>query len=804
MFKSYLKVAFRNAWRHKGYSLINILGLSIGMTLCLLILLYVQNEMSYDAFHSKADRIYRIARVEDHNDDLVPYMRIGPGTTEYLKTDFPELIEDTTRIMPTGEVWTKFGDKLFREDRFYVVDSSILEVFSFDFISGEGEGALKGPNALVLNRSTAEKYFGGTDVVGELVTVDIPGAPLLEITAVVEDLPDNSHFHPDGMVSLPTIRNEQNSRFFDQDLNSNQSWCYVLLKEGRPRDEFERRLPDFRDKNLDANLKQKIKSFYLQPLRDIHLRSSSDPFTEIEPENTGNILYLYVFSVIAVLVLLVACINFMNLATARSARRAHEVGLRKVVGAHKKQLIRQFMGESLFISVAALPAALSLSHLLIPAFNSLSGKGLGIEYLENPVVIPALLLIVLLVGFIAGSYPAFFLSSFLPVNVLKGKIHTGRSGGRLRKVLVVAQFAVSVGFMLGILVIVRQLNFMRSGDLGFSTENVVVVNCLIPEQAQQRMSKMEVLKNEFRRHPGIEDVALASGAPSEIRGIVYGRTEAMSQDDAKMMVQVAVDYEYLRTLKIDLMEGRDFSRTFSTDLRTGFIVNEAVVRELGLENPVGRTMILNNVTGTIIGVMDSIHWEPKRRVIFPMVFVVDPPRFTKMVVRIRSDDVSEALAFMEEKWKQSITTRPFQYEFLEDMIDNLYRSEGRLSRVVLYFTALSIFIACLGLFGLASFTAEQKTKEIGIRKVMGASVTGVVILLSKQFGKLILIANLIGWPLAYISLRRWLENFHYRISIGIDAFVLSAAAVLVIAFASIAYQSIKAALTDPAAAIRYE
>lgn len=803
MIKNYLKVAFRNILRHKVYSLINIFGLAIGMALCLLILVYVQDELSYDGFHEKADRICRIAQTEDHNGDLTNVMRIAPGATERLKIDFPEAIEKTVRIFPAGEVWTKYEDRLYREDKVYVVDDSFFDIFTFDFISGNPETALKEPNSIVLNRTTTEKYFGKTDALGKMIEVDMPGAPLLKVTAVVEDMPGNSHFHPDFLVSLSTIRNEQNAPLFDG-MDGNVVWSYLLLKEGYSAIEMESKFTGFLNKHLNEAQKKLVKKYYLQPLTDIHLRSSTDPYTEIEPENTGNITYLYIFSVIAVLVLLVACINFMNLATARSARRAREVGLRKVVGALKKQLVRQFIGESVFMGVLALPVAIVLAHLLLPVFNSFAGKEMVINYFNSPILIPAMLMIVLFVGFFAGSYPAFFLSSFQPVNVLKGELKTSGSGGLFRKILVTGQFAVSVGFVIGILIISQQMNFMRGTNLGFNKDNVMVMSFVLPEPAEQRLSKMEVLKNEYLNYPGITDVALTSGAPSEIRGIVRGRVDGTPANEAKLMVRVPVDYEFCKTMQIELTEGRDFSREHGTDLMQAFIINEAVAQELALESPLGKQLVLNNQKGTVIGVMKSMHWEPKRRVIFPMVFQVNPQAFFKMVVRVNSDDIPGTLAFMEEKWKENITTRPFQYQFLDDMIDNLYKSERRLSNVVFNFTLLSIFVACLGLFGLASYTAEQKTKEIGIRKVLGASISGVVLLLSKQFGKLILIANLIAWPLAYYMLHRWLQNFFYRISIGLETFVLSAAMVLVIAFISISYQSIKAALSNPADALRNE
>ena len=803
MIKNYLKVAFRNILRHKVYSLINIFGLAIGMALCLLILVYVQDELSYDGFHEKADRIYRIAQTEDHNGDLTNVMRIAPGATARMEIDFPEAVEKTVRIFPAGEVWTKYEDRLFREDKVYVVDDSFFDIFTFDFISGNPETALKEPNSIVLNRTTAEKYFGKTDAFGKMIEVDMPGAPLLKVTAVVEDMPGNSHFHPDFLVSLSTIRNEQNAPFFDV-MQGNVVWSYLLLKEEYSAIDLESNFTGFLDKHLNETQKKLVKKYYLQPLMDIHLRSSTDPYTEIEPENTGNITYLYIFSVIAVLVLLVACINFMNLATARSTRRAREVGLRKIVGAFKQQLVRQFIGESVFMGVLALPVAIGLAHLFLPVFNSLAGKEMVIAYFTSPVLIPAMAMIVLFVGFAAGSYPAFFLSSFQPVNVLKGELKTSGSGSLFRKILVTGQFAVSVGFVIGILIISQQMNFMHSANLGFNKDNVMVLSFILPGPAEQRLDKMEVLKNEYLSYSGITDVALTSGAPSEIRGIVRGRVDGTPANEAKLMVMVSVDYEFCKTLQIELTEGRDFSREHGTDLMQAFIINEAVAQELGLESPLGKQLVLNNQKGTVIGVMKSMHWEPKRRVIFPMVFQVNPQAFFKMVVRINSDDIPGTLAFMEEKWKENITNRPFQHQFLDDMIDNLYKSERRLSNVVFNFTLLSIFVACLGLFGLASYTAEQKTKEIGIRKVLGASVYGVVLLLFKQFGKLILIANIIAWPLAYYGLHKWLQNFFYRISVGLEIFVLSALLVLVIAFISISYQSIKAAVSNPADALRHE
>jgi putative ABC transport system permease protein len=804
MFKNYLKITLRNIKRHKAYSLINISGLAIGMALCVLILVYVQDELSYDNFHEKGDRIYRIAELENHDGELLHYMRIGPGVTEKLKVDFPDAIEKTVRLLPAGEVWTKFDDKLFREDRVYLADETFFDIFSFVFIRGNRETALKDPNSIVLNRTTAEKYFGSTEAVGKMVKVDLPGVPLLKVTAVVEDIPTNSHFHPDLLVSLSTIINEQNQAFFEEQMYGNAVWSYVLLNEGHPVENLESQLPAFLEKHLNEAQKKRVVEFYLQPLKDIHLRSSTDPFTEIEPENTGNITYVYIFSIIAFLILLVACINFMNLATARSANRAQEVGIRKVVGAAKQQLIKQFIGESLVLTFLALPLALITAHLLLPLFNSLAGKEMTIAYFDNPVLLPALVLIVIFVGFVSGSYPAFFLSSFQPVNVLKGKQIARRGSGLFRKILVVGQFAVSVGFVIGVLIVLQQLNFMRTTDLGFNKENVVVVPVILPEPALQRARKVEVLKNEYLNYPGVIDVTAAESVPSDIRGIVNCRVEGEPESEAKVVVQVATDYEFLKTLEIELLEGRNFSREYSTDMKEGFIINEAAAKNLGLESPIGKQIVLQNRKGTIIGVFKSPHWEPKRRLIAPMVFYMLPVNYIKLAVRVSPDDIPGTLAFLEKKWDENITTRPFQYEFLEDMYDSLYKSERQMSSVVFYFTLLTIFIACLGLFGLASFATEQRTKEIGIRKILGASVHGVVMLLWQQFGKLILIGNIIAIPLAYYVLHKWLQNFHYRISIGVEIFLLSTIMIVAVAILSISYQSIKAALANPVDSLRYE
>ncbi|NQT79071.1 MAG: ABC transporter permease [Candidatus Aminicenantes bacterium] len=803
MFNNYLKIALRNIIKHKAVSFINVLGLAIGMALCILILVYVQDELGYDSFYENADRIYRVAEKEDHNGKIEDYVRTGPGITTKMETDFPDIVEKTVRVMPAGQdvVWVKIGDKRFREDRTYVADSTFFEMFSSEFVKGTQDTALTEPNSLVITESTAEKYFKNEDALGKILRIDIPGVPLLKITGVVKDVPSNSHFHFDLLVSMSTIRNEQNARFFDL-MYGNAVWSYILVKENYPIEELEAQLPAFLDRHLNQTQKKILKSLYFQPLKDIHLHSHT--WSEIETEKSGNILYLYIFSAIAFLILLIACINFMNLATARSVNRAREVGLRKVIGATRRQLINQFIGESIIISFVALPLAILVSYLFLPVFNSLSNKEMSIAYFANPILLLGLIGIILFVGFFSGSYPAFFLSAFKPVDIIRGKLKAGTKSAILRKILVVFQFAVSIGFVVGAIFILRQMYFMRNTDLGFNKENVVIVQVNLPVPAAMRANTMEYLKREYLQHPGVSSVSMTSGVPSDIRGIVNGRVEGTPADEATLMVWVATEHDFVKTLEIEIKEGRDFSKEFSTDLKDSFIINEAVAQKLNLESPVGKRIVVGGRNGTVVGIFKTLHWEPKLREIFPMVFYVEPNRCNKLAVKVNPENIPETLAFMEKKWQENVTNRPFQYEFLEDMLDNLYKSEQRLSSVVKYLTVLTIFIACLGLFGLASFMAEQRTKEIGIRKVVGASISRIVMLLSKEYAKLIVIANVIALPVTYFIMRDWLQNFYYRIKLGLEWFVLSAVLVLVIALISVSYQAMRAASADPVDALRFE
>lgn len=807
MFKNYIKIAIRNILRYKVYSVINIMGLAIGMALCILILVFIQDELSYDSFHENADRVYRIAQVEEHNNELVPYMRIGGGVAIKCKNDFPEAVEKATRlwfVTSQGEIWTIIGDKRYKEKKIFVADAEFFDVLTFEFLKGNRKTAVKNPNSVVITEEVAKKYFGNEEALGKVIKIDIPGTPDLKVTGILENIPGNSHVHFDLLVSLSTLQNEQNRAFFEA-MFSNQFYTYLLLKKNYPASNLEKRLVEFRDKHLNDEQKKRVHHFFLQPLKDIHLYAPDDPFTEIEPENTGSMTTLYIFAAIGILTLAIACINFMNLATARYANRAREVGLRKVVGSTKSQLIGLFIGESLAIALIALPIAILLSTVGLPLFNYLSGKSIVLDFLNNPLLVLGLLGIVLFAGFFSGSYPAFFLSAFNPIDVIRGKISAGSKSSTLRKFLVTGQFIVSISLVACAVIIWQQMDFMRNKNLGFTKEYIAEIPVMLPPA--ERIKIMEYLKNEYIKYPGVISASLSSGVPGDIRGIVHARIEGAPTDQYKLVTQVPVGFDFIKTLGIKIIEGRNFDRENTADLRESVIINETAARALGLEAPVvGKRISVENTHRTVIGVFKDVHWEPKRREIFGMMFVVIPNANFKLVVKLDAKNMSKTLADMKNLWDKNIPTRTFEYNFFEENVNNLYKPEKRLSEIIKSFTILAIVIACLGLFGLASFTAEQRTKEIGIRKVLGASVREVVLLLSKEYSKLIIMANIIAVPIIIYLMNQWLDpkHFFYRISIGITPFVIAAFLVFAVAFFSIIFQSIRAALANPIDALKYE
>ncbi len=809
MIGNYFKIALRNLIRQKGYSFINIAGLAIGVACCILITLYVTDELGYDRHHEKAERVYRII------------LRGMLGTNEFNQTvtcaplgetlvcEFPE-VEVSTRFRSYGFPVIRYQDKVFSEEKFFWADSSFFDVFTVPFILGNPKTALTQPNTVVLTRSTAKKYFGDENPLGKQMNADNLRDYL--VTGVVEDVPHNSHLHFDFLASLmsyaPTL---------DQTWINNNFCTYIVLRDGADPAKVQSMLPDLVSKYVGPQVQEALGvsfeslketgnyyGYFLQPLTDIHLHSDLD--FEIEPN--GNATYVYIFSIIAGAILLIACINFMNLATARSASRAKEVGIRKTLGSERAQLIRQFLSESVFTSFLSIILALFIVELLLPMFNELAGKQLDIHYFDNPTTVPALLGLGLIVGLLAGSYPAFFLASFKPVAVLKGtgKVGPSRRSPLLRSGLVIAQFTISIILFIGTFVVRDQLHFIQNKRLGFNKEQVIVV-----EKTDDLFGRIVPFMDELRQKPRVLQVSNSNNLPGQNFGSSVHRMADAGGEETHLIWNLRTDYDFAATYEIEMAAGRYFSRDWSTD-SAAVVINETAARVLGTGDPVGKTLI--NVgprpdlsqSHTIIGVARDFHFESLHQQIRPLAIKLfnrnNRGRFVS--VRIAAEDISNTVSTIENTWHKFAGNQAFEYIFFDQEFGKLYESEQRTGKILTVFSALAIFIACLGLLGLASFTTEQRTKEIGIRKVMGASIANVVLLLSKEFTKWVLLANIVAWPLAYLAMNNWLQNFAYRINIPVWVFPAAAATALLIALLTVSYQTLRAALSNPVEALRYE
>ena len=792
MLKNYLKIAFRNLIRHKTFSLINISGLAIGMACCLLITIFVQDELSYDRFHENANRIYRIASEENRRGVIANYPFVFSGIPPILQSDYSEVL-DYVRFDPRENVLISSEDKEFYEERLFYTDASVFDMFTFPLLKGDPKTALKEPYSLVLTQKMADKYFRGVDPVGQTLTVD--NEKDYKITGVMENVPRNSHIKFDCLASIATLE-AQDPRYGK--LWAWNCYTYLLLPKDYSYPDLESKFPDFIRRHRGEKAVEAY-TFYLQPLTRIHLHSHLG----FEIEANGDIRYVYIFSAIAFFILLIACINFMNLSTARSAKRAKEVGLRKVLGAERSRLIKQFLGESLALSLVALPAAVALIELFLPAFNTLTGKELRIDYFGNSVVFLGLIGILLFVGILSGTYPAFFLSAFRPAAVLKGRLKTGAGSSLFRKILVVVQFSISIVLIAGTIIITNQLDFIRDKKLGFDKDHVIV----IPVMRSGIGHNFETFKRELLQSPNVQSVSGSTSVPSFVPTRSVFIPEGAEEGQRLTLRNVLLDIDFIQTFGMEIKEGRDFSRDFATDAKEAFIVNEAAVQEFGWESAVGKKLIdLEGPRGSVIGVVKNFHFRSKHQKIEPLVFSLLPSsRYVYLIsVKINPSNIRDTLSFLKSQWEKFSPEWPFEYFFLDDNYDRLYKSEERLRHVFLTFTFLGIFIACLGLFGLAAFTTEQRTKEIGIRKVLGASVPNILILLSKEFTKWVVLANVIAWPIAYFAMNSWLRNFAYRISIEWWMFILAAVLVLVVALCTVGFQAAKAALANPSDALRYE
>ncbi|WP_336517779.1 ABC transporter permease [Pollutibacter soli] len=794
MIKNYLKIAFRNLWKHKAFTTINILGLCVGITASFLILLYVSFELSYDSFHSKADRIYRIVCDIKTPTEVInaggPAWAVAPN----VKQEFPE-VEAFVRIAGDDDLLMRNGDIKFQQKDAMWADSAFFDVFDYKLIKGDRRTALKEPISIVFTKSTAKKYFGDKDPMGQTILITGEGFPA-KVTGVMEDMPENSQIKGDVVLSMSTITQKFNASL-DSQWGNYGAQAYLLLKANTNAKSLEKKFPDFLERRNGTEMKQNqmYATLFLEKLKDVYLRSTRNG------SKTGNINNVYIFSVVAIFILLIACINFINLATARSAERAKEVGLRKVVGAEKSQLARQFLGESVILTLIAVILSVGLTALLLPMFNQLAGKTISSGIFSQPLYLAYLLAGAIIIGIVAGIYPAIVLSSFTPVTVLKGKFSTSMKGILLRKGLVVSQFAISIALIIGTIIVYLQMNHMRSSDLGFNKDQLLVINSG-GDPAKQSF------KESLRSIPGVKSTATTSSVPGGNNPGAYSEIENKQGD-----LQIAnldlyfVDFDFIPQLDIKMVAGRPFSRDFGTDTTQAMVLNEAAVKLFGYTKPeeaIGRRFKQWGREGKIIGVAKDFHFRSLQQQIKPLSMRIEPNGTQLITVRLNADNLSSTISSIQGNWNKAVPNRPFDYYFLDEFFDKQYRAEERFGKLFLNFAVIAIFISCLGLLGLASYSTMQRTREIGVRKVMGASVASIINLLSKDFLKLVLISFVIAAPLAGYIMYQWLKDFAFRINISWWIFGAAGIIALFIAIVTVSFQAVKAAVVNPVKSLRSE
>jgi len=810
MLKNFLKTAWRNLVKNRTFSIINISGLAIGLSCFLLITMYVLDEMSYDRYNTKADRIFRVnSDIRFGGTDLNLAVCSDPmGAT--LKKDYPQVEQYVRFYNSSGSKIIKKGNSYISEDDVTYADSTLFDVFTLPAIEGDTHTALNEPNTVVLTESTAKKYFGTINAVGKTIETNEQQNNLYKVTAVIKDVPKNSHFHFDFFFSMDNVEYG-----FGNYLSHNFQ-TYVLLKEGTDYKAFNKNFDQVIDKYVLPQAKQFMQinsidefkkagnnlQYELMPLRDIHLHSSRIAELGVN----GNAQYVYIFSVVAVFILLIACINFMNLSTARSASRAKEVGIRKVLGTEKKHLIGQFLTESTLIALISLVLALAIAWTILPFLNNVAAKDMHMEDFLDPRILACVILIPIVVGALAGSYPAFYLSAFQPIMVLKGKINAGFKRSFVRSALVVAQFFISILLIIGTIIVYQQLNYIQTKNLGFNKDQVLVVN------SSALGKNVDAFRNEVVKLSGVKSGAVSGYLPvanSSRNDNTYSSQAVLDSKNGFNMQAWRIDYDYINTLGMQIIKGRNFSKEFGSD-SSAVIINETAAAVLGFDDPIGKKIYAKDgddkdvtISYTIIGVVKNFHFESLRKNIGPLCFKLGYSKWS-VAFKVATTDIRSLVKNIEDKWKSMAPGFPFSYQFLDESFDNMYRQERRVGQIAISFAVLAILIACLGLFGLATYMAEQRTKEIGVRKVLGASVQNITTMLSKEFVVLVLIAALIAFPLAWWGMHNWLQDFAYRVSIGWWVFVLAAAIAFLIALVTVSFQAIRAAVANPVDSLRDE
>ena len=791
MFRNYLKIALRTLVRQKGFSLINIMGLATGLAAALLILLWVQDELSFDRFHRNADRLYRVEEDQFYSGKIY-HVNVTPYPSGPVwRDEIPEIEEACRYQWPSGMLFSS-GEKSFYEGGCVAVDSTFFGMFSYPLLAGDPSSALNQPWSAVLTRETAEKYFGKEDPLGK--TLRVNNKYEFTVTGVLASLPKNSILQFDILVPFSYMK--ETGQYSDS-WGNNSIRTYILLHEYAVLDSVNAKLTRVvKEHNKDTDTE-----FMAALFPDIHLHAYFGYGHE-----RGAIVFIYIFSAIALFVLLIASINFMNLSTARSANRAREIGLRKTSGADRKAIILQFFGESVLLAFLSLLVALVIASAIMPVFNRVSGKELDFSSLMRVKFIVSVILVTLGAGLVSGVYPALYLSAFKPMRVLKGDLSSGMSSGRMRKVLVVIQFSLSVFLIIGTIVIYRQLNYMKGMDLGFERENLFYVN-----MRGDVKDHYQALKEELLRDPDVLHVTASSHQPHQIGSNSSGADWEGKDPDLEVLISNNfVDFDYVETMGIKIVDGRSFSKEHPSDLfhdsTANFLINEELARIMGVDEPVGTAFSLWNVHGRVIGVMGDWHYQSVRTKIEPLLLATTPLDWLSyLVVRIAPGDIGKTMKGIERIWSEVIPDYPFDYTFVDESLDRMYRTEERLGSLMKYFTILAIIIACLGLFGLASFMAEQRTREIGVRKVIGARISTIILLLSREFTLLVLVSCVLAIPVAWYVMRKvFLQNFAYRTDMAWWIFASAAVTALTIALLTVSYQALRAALTNPADALRYE
>jgi len=818
MVRNYLKLAWRNLLKRKGFAFINIFGLALGAAICLLIVLFIKSESSVDSWRNDSDSVYRMVVKRQYPSRVSSYAMIPQSYSKTVKEELPE-VDEAVRVFSffnNGTFQIQYGDKKFEETKVFFTDPSFFKIFESNLLYGLADEALTKPNSIVLNETTAIKYFGdASQAVGKILKPEGNQGGPLEVTAVYQDWPEQSHFTFNAL--LTTVGNDN---FEQENYVGFSAYTYFQLNENASPEKVEAAMPGIIKKFAGGDIERQFSmsidkfftagngyTYYLQPLKDIYLTSHLDN----EFQANGNATTLYIFALVAFFILFIACVNFINLSTARSSERAKEVGIRKTFGSERKDLISQFMAESFLISVFAMIVAVGIFAVLFPVFNDISGKDFSLKSLLNANTILLLITFTCITGLLAGIYPAFVLSSFKPIEVLRGKFKTGKQGRSLRSGLVIFQFAISVTLIICTLVVNRQMEYMTSERLGFNKEQTVII-----ERTDLLGENTRAFKNELRNIKGVTNVSGASALPGQENyfGVSWANFE--NRNEPITGRGIVADEEYAKTLGLELVEGRFFSKDFATD-SLAVVLNEKAVAELELEDPIGKRVVTpagflnaqdgSSYTYVVIGVVKDFHYQSLHEPITPLVFT-SASKFNNIMgltaVHVEGSSFDKALSGIETTWKKFIDDKPLTFQFLDQTIENQYQVERTSRKVFTFFSFITIFIACIGLLGLAAYTTRQRVHEIGVRKVLGASVGNIVSMLSKDFVKLVFVSTLIAIPIAWYAMNQWLQNFTYRISSSWDLFIIAAVIALLTAFLTISFQAIKAAISNPVKCLRTE